>query len=150
MWGNITKKRLMLFAFKHNPGINLNWKLVPVQYQKYEYCLLKAYKDKSKCHKINISFGLYGKISHWDLVVFTEQWHGQYSKGKVWDFFENTSLLVNMHSQTSIKRSPSPRWHTTRCSTFKIGDQNLEYYGTKTECENKSKLAIYIYCSKQQ
>ena len=37
MWGNIIKKRLMLFVFEKTPCISLTCKLVPVQNRIYEY-----------------------------------------------------------------------------------------------------------------
>ena len=38
VWGNIIKKRLMSYSwFGKTPYISLSCKLVPVQYQEYEY-----------------------------------------------------------------------------------------------------------------
>ena len=41
MQGNITKKRLISFAFEKTACIGLNYMLFSVQYQEYEYGLLK-------------------------------------------------------------------------------------------------------------
>ena len=37
VWGNIIKNRLMSFAFGKTPHISRSCRLVPVQYQEYEY-----------------------------------------------------------------------------------------------------------------
>ena len=56
MRGNITKN-FMWFAFEKIPYISLNCKLVPVQYQEYEYGLLALYWQLKVTLQLILLFG---------------------------------------------------------------------------------------------